>query len=333
MANKNKKAALWAEAQRKCRLSDEVVRMAKELGMGPRGLIKNIPNKSELWKAPVEEWVRELYQKRMEKQDRKARRQAEDQEEYTLADLGVDMEIERLIEEAETAGRCREEVEHPEEDDFAESAGELIWDEEDAPPSRQNVREENEEMLRRQRQFRLAAEYVANAFKACPAVLKVALIGSVAVPLKKEVPRFSQFRRAGIAIWHECRDIDLAVWVDDLDCLNDLRRAVGGALNELFSEHQIGVAHHQVDVFILEPTTDRYRGRLCKFGSCPKGKRECYVPGCGARPFLQQHRDFTFHATSLRPDRMVILWDRQAPEAKPPSTAPAEADEDDDIPF
>ena len=34
---------LWAEAQRRCRLSGEAVRMAKELGIGPRSLIKNIP--------------------------------------------------------------------------------------------------------------------------------------------------------------------------------------------------------------------------------------------------------------------------------------------------
>lgn len=38
--------------------------MAKELGMVPRGLIKNIPAKSQLWKAPVKEWVRECYAKR-----------------------------------------------------------------------------------------------------------------------------------------------------------------------------------------------------------------------------------------------------------------------------
>jgi hypothetical protein len=34
---------LWAEAQRRCRLSDEAVGMGKELGIGPRSLIKNIP--------------------------------------------------------------------------------------------------------------------------------------------------------------------------------------------------------------------------------------------------------------------------------------------------
>ncbi len=41
--------------------------MAKELGLNPRSLIKNIPNKSEPWKAPVNAWVREMYAKRQVK--------------------------------------------------------------------------------------------------------------------------------------------------------------------------------------------------------------------------------------------------------------------------
>ena len=49
------------------------------------------------------------------------------------------------------------------------------------------------------------------------------------------------------------------------------------------------VAAHQVDVFVLEPGTDRCLGRLCGFNACPKGKRERLVPGCGGTPFLRQH--------------------------------------------
>src|SRR5664279_1196709 len=58
---------LWAEAQRRCRLSDEAVRMAKELGIGPRSLIKNIPARTQQWKSPVEDWVRDLYEQRQRK--------------------------------------------------------------------------------------------------------------------------------------------------------------------------------------------------------------------------------------------------------------------------
>lgn len=62
---------LWVEAQRRCRLSDEAVRMAKEMGLSPRSLIKNIPAPTQQWKAPVEEWVRGIYEKRHRKALRK----------------------------------------------------------------------------------------------------------------------------------------------------------------------------------------------------------------------------------------------------------------------
>ncbi len=61
---KSDQELLWTEAQRRCRLSDETVRMAKELGLSPRSLIKNIPSPKQQWKAPVEEWVRDIYEKR-----------------------------------------------------------------------------------------------------------------------------------------------------------------------------------------------------------------------------------------------------------------------------
>jgi len=62
---------LWAEAQRRCGLSDEAVRMAKELGIGPRSLIKNIPARTQQWKSPVEGWVRDRYERRQRKAARK----------------------------------------------------------------------------------------------------------------------------------------------------------------------------------------------------------------------------------------------------------------------
>ncbi|SPF34532.1 conserved hypothetical protein [Candidatus Desulfosporosinus infrequens] len=67
MANNNQKDVEWAEAKKKCRLNEETVEMAKEMGLNPRSLIKNIPNKSEQWKAPVSIWIQEMYQKRQEK--------------------------------------------------------------------------------------------------------------------------------------------------------------------------------------------------------------------------------------------------------------------------
>jgi len=67
----NKKDAEWAEAKKKCRLNEETIRMAKDMGLNPRSLIKNIPSKTQQWKAPVHEWIRELYEERQEKAKRK----------------------------------------------------------------------------------------------------------------------------------------------------------------------------------------------------------------------------------------------------------------------
>ncbi len=72
---KNKKE-LWVEAKRKCRLNGNDIRIAKELGLNPRSLIKNIPSKSEPWKLPVKAWILEMYEKRQEKTARdKARKE------------------------------------------------------------------------------------------------------------------------------------------------------------------------------------------------------------------------------------------------------------------
>ncbi len=57
----------WARAKKLCRLNQDDIRMAKELGFKPKRLIKNIPNKTEQWKAPVKVWIRDLYRKRFGK--------------------------------------------------------------------------------------------------------------------------------------------------------------------------------------------------------------------------------------------------------------------------
>ncbi len=62
--HKSKRDTLWAEAKRRCRLNSEDIQMAKEMGLNPRSLIKNIPSPSEQWKAPVKQWIREMYEKR-----------------------------------------------------------------------------------------------------------------------------------------------------------------------------------------------------------------------------------------------------------------------------
>jgi hypothetical protein len=44
---KAKREKEWAEAAQRCRLSAEEIAMARELGIGPRSLIKNIPSPSQ----------------------------------------------------------------------------------------------------------------------------------------------------------------------------------------------------------------------------------------------------------------------------------------------
>ncbi|MUV36936.1 hypothetical protein JNUCC1_00740 [Lentibacillus sp. JNUCC-1] len=57
----------WAEAKKRCKLNLADIQMAKELGMKPKSLIKNIPGPKEKWKAPVKYWVRDLYEEKFGK--------------------------------------------------------------------------------------------------------------------------------------------------------------------------------------------------------------------------------------------------------------------------
>jgi predicted nucleotidyltransferase len=257
----------WAEAKRRCRLSDEEVRMAKELGFAPRSLIKNIPSPDQQWKASVRDWIRGLYEKKHGQAAPKPPRRAA---------------------ESQTAGVKR--------------AGEKRLT---------AVERADQDMLRQQSQFRLAAEAVAESLAELPQVERVVLFGSVAAPLWKEVPRFWEFRQDGIEIWHECKDVDLAVWVSDVNDLKSLQRARTLGLARLLKEADIGVAHHQVDVFLIEPGSNRYLGRLCTFRECPAKRAKCLVPGCGQSSFLRQHLEFVFRSDALAPERSVVLFNRQ----------------------
>ena len=130
----------------------------------------------------------------------------------------------------------------------------------------------------------------------------IAVIGSVAKSLWKEVPRFREYRRAGIEIWHECKDLDLAVWISSQLRLGSLRPARDTALLKGYQNGKTGgTASHQVEVFRIEPGTDKYLGRVCNFNECPKGKPQCRVPGCGAVPFNKCVDGFAPHAAHRRP--------------------------------
>jgi hypothetical protein len=175
---------------------------------------------------------------------------------------------------------------------------------------RSDIETENRYLLHRYVEFRRAADAVAAAWRKHAEVAAIALIGSVAKRPWKEVPRFARYRRGRVALWHECKDVDLALWLSDVQGLDRLRRAKDKALLGLHAPGGAGVASHQVDVFILEPVSNRYLGRLCPFNECPKGKIECLVPGCGAISFLRQHDAFCWQPDSLAADRALRLFDR-----------------------
>ena len=106
-----------------------------------------------------------------------------------------------------------------------------VHDEEDHPLSERGIEQRNHALLRRYREFRRGADAVAAAWRAHPEVIAVSLIGSVARAPWKEVPRFGPYRRARVALWHECKDVDLALWLEHLDSLDGLRRAKARAMD------------------------------------------------------------------------------------------------------
>jgi hypothetical protein len=178
---------------------------------------------------------------------------------------------------------------------------------------RAKIEEQDGFMLRRQHEFRLAADVVTDAWMAFAEVQAIAVVGSVAKTLWKEVPRFSEFRRAGIEVWHECGDLDMALWLDSQQRLDELRRTTSRALRAAYEAGTgVSIVAHQLDVFLIEPGSDRYLGRLCSFNQCPKGKRDCLVPGCGAIPFNKRIEEFKPHADLLAPARYAMLYERGA---------------------
>ena len=171
----------WAEAKRRCRLSDEALQMAKELGLAPQGLIRNIPAKSQPWKARVEDWVRELHRKRFGERPIPA----------TAA--GAD-ESPPSPRRQEPVGPTRNRLQGAEEALWKEFESDAIDPEtlafelnelqRNVPISEGEIATENRHALKRQLVFREAAYAVTTALAKIPAVQKVMLFGSVAAPLR-----------------------------------------------------------------------------------------------------------------------------------------------------
>lgn len=68
MAIKKAQIEKWIAAQKKHRLSDAHVQMARELGLNPDKLGKIDNHRQETWKAPLPEFIEEIYFKRFRKE-------------------------------------------------------------------------------------------------------------------------------------------------------------------------------------------------------------------------------------------------------------------------
>lgn len=59
----------WVTAQKKHKLSDKHVQMARELGLNPDKLGKIDNHKQETWKAPLPQFIEEVYFKRFKREE------------------------------------------------------------------------------------------------------------------------------------------------------------------------------------------------------------------------------------------------------------------------
>lgn len=78
----------WKRAKKLCRLNEEDIRIAREMGLNPKSLIKNIPGKDQRWKEPVKDWLWSIWEDRQEKaRQRQAKKEAAALKEEHATDL------------------------------------------------------------------------------------------------------------------------------------------------------------------------------------------------------------------------------------------------------
>gem|GEM_PF-2137983 len=167
----------------------------------------------------------------------------------------------------------------------------------------------NRRMVERQQDYRHAADIAAKALIPFKEIQAVAVFGTVAIPLGKEISGTSRDRHNEVALWHECQGIDLAVWLDRFHQLSAMRTAINRALT-LNRGPGKKVVLEEVAVHLFEHGTDRYVGTLCHYQKCPADKPACRVPGCGAVGHLRQFRDYRFDHDNLSDARCARLFDR-----------------------
>jgi len=207
---------------------------------------------------------------------------------------------------------CYEQGIREDDDEAFELAGELIERRErETPVSYGEIYEEDQRMLRRQADFRNGARVLTERLAAMPEVQQVRLFGSVALPLWKEGSYHSRLRQRQIQVYHECANIDLAVWVTSPAGADGIRKEAAQVVRELTDKNvYLSIAHHTFSIRLIQETDGTYLGMVCHFNKCPKHKRECEVPGCGAHPFVQILPWFRLEPDRLNAFNSQILFQR-----------------------
>ncbi len=285
----------WKALKESGKLQERHVLMAIDLGMSPGSITQEHATAEDRSDHILLEWVEDRFFAKhghyTPVSDATPENQAEHPAENSL-----------LTDHDDAISQMCYELGIREDDDHAfELAGELIEKRErETPVSYGEIHEEDQRMLRRQTDFRNAARAVSAHLAAMPEVQQVRIFGSVALPLWKEVAYHSRLRRKNIRIYHECSNIDLAVWVTSPANADRMRKICSHVVNDLNDQNIfLNIAHHTFSIHLIHQTDNRYLGMVCHFNKCPKHKFECRVPGCGANRFVRILP--WFH---LKPDRL-----------------------------
>ena len=288
-------------------LQERHVQMAIDLGMSADTIVREYSRADDRGDLLLLEWVEGRFFAKHGHHSPESGFSPENQAEHQA-------ENSLLTEHGEAISRMCYEMGIREDDDEAfELAGELIEKRErETPVSYGEIREADQRMLRRQTGFRNAARAVTVHLVAMPEVQQVRIFGSVALPLWKEVHHDPRFRHRNIRIYHECANIDLAVRVTSPAGADRIRKVGSRVVADLNDQDvYLNIAHHTFSIHLIDYATGRYLGMACHFNQCPKHKRECQVPGCGAARFVRILPWFQLKPHRLNESNSQVLFQRQ----------------------
>jgi hypothetical protein len=101
-------------------------------------------------------------------------------------------------------------------------------------PTKATIAAEERGLLERQRVFRLVADRITAALARCEDVEAIALIGSVARPLWREVPRFAPYRGCK----PKPAEFPNAFWINDLSYSATLARSASRSMGWRFPRNR-----------------------------------------------------------------------------------------------